>query len=120
MKPGILSTNLNRRTVIKTAAAAGVLQIASPFVIPTWAADEVKIGLDNPLTSLSPKARITNGLIGGGSKSVSLKTSATESTAKMLNTADSGTLLSLPLGASRSRRCLRCGLADNGRTLSHD
>ncbi len=50
MKPGILSTNLNRRTVIKTAAAAGVLQIASPFVIPTWAADEVKIGLDNPLT----------------------------------------------------------------------
>lgn len=50
MKPRILSTNLNRRTVIKTAAAAGVLQIASPFVIPTWAADEVKIGLDNPLT----------------------------------------------------------------------
>ena len=26
------------------------MQIASPFVIPTWAADEVKIGLDNPLT----------------------------------------------------------------------
>ncbi len=28
----------------------GVAQIASPFVIPAWAADEVKIGLDNPLT----------------------------------------------------------------------
>jgi branched-chain amino acid transport system substrate-binding protein len=50
LKPGILSTKFNRRTVIKTAAAASVLQIASPFVIPTWAADEVKIGLDNPLT----------------------------------------------------------------------
>jgi len=41
---------LNRRTVIKAAAAAGVSQIAAPFVVTAWAADEVKIGFDNPLT----------------------------------------------------------------------
>ena len=40
----------NRRTLIKTAALAGVAQIASPFVITARAADNVKIGLDNPLT----------------------------------------------------------------------
>jgi branched-chain amino acid transport system substrate-binding protein len=44
------SNRIDRRTVIKTAALAGVAQIASPFVVPTWAADNVKIGLDNPLT----------------------------------------------------------------------
>jgi branched-chain amino acid transport system substrate-binding protein len=41
---------LNRRTIIKAAALAGVAQITSPFVITARAADEVKIGLDNPLT----------------------------------------------------------------------
>jgi branched-chain amino acid transport system substrate-binding protein len=41
---------LDRRTVIKAAALAGVAQITSPFVITARAADEVKIGLDNPLT----------------------------------------------------------------------
>jgi branched-chain amino acid transport system substrate-binding protein len=46
----ILSKGLDRRTVIKTAALAGVAQIASPFVITARAADNVKIGLDNPLT----------------------------------------------------------------------
>jgi branched-chain amino acid transport system substrate-binding protein len=35
---------------LKTAVAAGALQIASPFVITARAADNVKIGLDNPLT----------------------------------------------------------------------
>ncbi len=45
-----LSNRIDRRTVIKTAALAGVAQIASPFVVTSWAADEVKIGLDNPLT----------------------------------------------------------------------
>jgi branched-chain amino acid transport system substrate-binding protein len=50
MKKEILTTKLDRRTVLKATAAAGVVQIASPFVIPAWAADEVKIGLDNPLT----------------------------------------------------------------------
>ena len=39
-----------RRTVLKVAAAAGVMQIASPFIIKARAAESVKIGLDNPLT----------------------------------------------------------------------
>ena len=50
MKPEYFSMKLDRRTVLKTAAAAGALQVASPFVITARAADEVKIGLDNPLT----------------------------------------------------------------------
>ena len=41
---------LRRRTVLKAAAAAGVVQFAAPFVITARAADTVKIGLDNPLT----------------------------------------------------------------------
>ncbi len=39
-----------RRTLIKAAAGASVLQLATPFIIPARAADTVKIGLDNPLT----------------------------------------------------------------------
>jgi branched-chain amino acid transport system substrate-binding protein len=50
MKPEHFSMKLDRRTLLKTAAAAGALQIASPFVITARAADELKIGLDNPLT----------------------------------------------------------------------
>jgi branched-chain amino acid transport system substrate-binding protein len=41
---------MDRRTLIKAAGLAGVVQIASPFVITARAADNVKIGLDNPLT----------------------------------------------------------------------
>jgi branched-chain amino acid transport system substrate-binding protein len=41
---------LDRRTVIKTAVAAGVAQIASPFVITARAADAIKIGMVDPLT----------------------------------------------------------------------
>jgi len=50
MNDEILTTKINRRTVIKTAALAGVAQIASPFVITARADDVVRIGLDNPLT----------------------------------------------------------------------
>ncbi len=50
MKAGILTGKVNRRTVIKTAVAAGVAQMAAPFIITARAADTVKIGLDNPLT----------------------------------------------------------------------
>src|SRR5579862_1805586 len=50
MKPEQFSMGLDRRTILKTAAAAGALQIASPFVITARAADNIKIGLDNPLT----------------------------------------------------------------------
>jgi len=50
MKFDSISNKFDRRTLLKTAAAAGVVQIASPFVIAARAADNVKIGLDNPLT----------------------------------------------------------------------
>ena len=50
MTSDMFSNRIDRRTVIKTAALAGVAQIASPFVVTSWAADNVKIGLDNPLT----------------------------------------------------------------------
>jgi branched-chain amino acid transport system substrate-binding protein len=42
--------NPGRRTVLKAAAAAGVLQVGAPFINLARAADTVKIGLDNPLT----------------------------------------------------------------------
>jgi branched-chain amino acid transport system substrate-binding protein len=41
---------LDRRTMLKAAAAAGVAQVAAPFVISARAADNVKIGFDDPLT----------------------------------------------------------------------
>jgi len=41
---------LQRRRVIQAAAGASLLQLATPFIIPARAADNVKIGLDNPLT----------------------------------------------------------------------
>ncbi|HEX3438774.1 MAG TPA: ABC transporter substrate-binding protein [Pseudolabrys sp.] len=50
MTDRFFSKSLDRRTVLKSAALAGVAQIASPFVITARAADTVKIGLDNPLT----------------------------------------------------------------------
>ncbi len=43
-------TSMKRRSLVKAAAGAGVLQLASPFVITARAADAVRIGLDNPLT----------------------------------------------------------------------
>ena len=43
-------SNIGRRTVLKAAAAAGVSQIAAPFVVSAWAANEIKIGLDDPFT----------------------------------------------------------------------
>ena len=47
-----LISKLDRRTLLKTAGLVGVAQIASPFVITARAADEVKIGFDNPLTGV--------------------------------------------------------------------
>lgn len=41
---------IDRRTLVKAVALAGVAQVASPFVLTARAADNVKIGLDNPLT----------------------------------------------------------------------
>ena len=68
MKPENLSMKLDRRTVLKTAVAAGALQIASPFIITARAADTVKIGLDNPLTG-TYAALGKNELIGANSPS---------------------------------------------------
>ena len=45
-----ISILLDRRTVIKAAALAGVAQFATPFVITARGETPVKIGLDNPLT----------------------------------------------------------------------
>ena len=50
MISGPASKKLDRRIIIKAAAAAGVAQLAAPFVLTARAADTVKIGLDNPLT----------------------------------------------------------------------
>ncbi|HEV2301941.1 MAG TPA: ABC transporter substrate-binding protein, partial [Stellaceae bacterium] len=50
MKHRISTPSLDRRSLLKTAAAAGVAQVAAPFVVSARAAETVKIGLDNPLT----------------------------------------------------------------------
>src|SRR6201999_1169210 len=44
------SIKFNRRSLLKTAALAGAAQIASPYVVTAWAADTVKIGMDDCLT----------------------------------------------------------------------
>ncbi|MGH7115838.1 MAG: ABC transporter substrate-binding protein, partial [Stellaceae bacterium] len=47
---GPLQRRLDRRSVIKGVAAAGVAQFAAPFVVTARAADQVKFGLADPLT----------------------------------------------------------------------
>jgi branched-chain amino acid transport system substrate-binding protein len=47
---GSFVQKLDRRSVIKAAAAAGIAQLAAPFVITARAAGEIKFGLDDPLT----------------------------------------------------------------------
>jgi len=50
MSNGIISRSLDRRSLIRAAAAAGAAQLATPFVITARAADEVKFGLNDLLT----------------------------------------------------------------------
>src|SRR6201993_3083299 len=50
MTSGILARRLDRRFLIRAAAARGIAQFAAPFVITARAADEIKFGLDDPLT----------------------------------------------------------------------
>ena len=50
MSIGRSAVGTRRRTFVKAGLAAGILQVASPFVFRARAADVVKIGLDNPLT----------------------------------------------------------------------
>jgi len=39
-----------RRSILRVGAGAALVPLAKPFVVSAWAADTVKIGLDNPLT----------------------------------------------------------------------
>jgi branched-chain amino acid transport system substrate-binding protein len=50
MNKATSSRHLDRRTIIKAAAIAGVAQVASPFIIAARGESPVTIGLDNPLT----------------------------------------------------------------------
>jgi branched-chain amino acid transport system substrate-binding protein len=50
MTRGGFSKQLGRRSLLKGAAAAGLAQIAAPFVVTARAADTIKFGLDDPLT----------------------------------------------------------------------
>ncbi len=52
MKPVNYPMKPDRRTVLKTAVAAGALQLASPFVLTARAADVVKIGVLTDMSSL--------------------------------------------------------------------
>ena len=52
MRNIISAARPDRRTVIKAAAAAGLAQVASPFVIRARAADALKIGMIDPLTGV--------------------------------------------------------------------
>jgi branched-chain amino acid transport system substrate-binding protein len=50
MTSGVQSGKLDRRTIIKAVGAAGIAQLAAPLAITARAADEVKFGLNDPLT----------------------------------------------------------------------
>jgi len=41
---------IERRTLLKAGAAAGVLQVASPFIIAARGETPIKIGMVDPLT----------------------------------------------------------------------
>src|SRR5690348_18300641 len=46
------SRRIARRTVLRAGAAAGVLQIASPFILTARGETPVKVGMVNPLTGV--------------------------------------------------------------------
>ncbi|HVO02595.1 MAG TPA: ABC transporter substrate-binding protein [Candidatus Cybelea sp.] len=50
MSNDVIAASIRRRTLLKGAAAAGILQVSAPFIRRASAADTVKIGLCNPLT----------------------------------------------------------------------
>ena len=45
-----IPSGIHRRTILKAAAAAGVMQVASPFIIKARGEEPIRIGLDDPLT----------------------------------------------------------------------
>jgi branched-chain amino acid transport system substrate-binding protein len=46
----LMSSTVGRRTVLRTAAAVGIAQVAAPFVISARAAETIRIGLDDTFT----------------------------------------------------------------------
>jgi branched-chain amino acid transport system substrate-binding protein len=50
MTRGTLLRSLDRRSLMKGAVAAGIVQCAAPFVVAARAAETIKFGLDDPLT----------------------------------------------------------------------
>jgi branched-chain amino acid transport system substrate-binding protein len=48
----VLSNPIDRRVILKSAAAVGALQIASPFVIPVRGETPIRIGMVDPLTGV--------------------------------------------------------------------
>ncbi len=52
MKKELFSRPVGRRTILKTAVAAGALQIASPFIVKALGETPVKIGMIDPLTGV--------------------------------------------------------------------
>jgi hypothetical protein len=50
----------DRRTVLKGAAAAGALQVASPFIIAARGETPIRIGMVDPFTGFMPPWRRTN------------------------------------------------------------
>jgi branched-chain amino acid transport system substrate-binding protein len=46
----LFSKPIDRRSIIKAATLAGAAQITSPFIVSALGEENVKIGLDNPLT----------------------------------------------------------------------
>jgi len=45
-------STIHRRTILKAGVAAGVLQIAAPYIVKAQGEQPIKIGVDNPLTGI--------------------------------------------------------------------
>jgi branched-chain amino acid transport system substrate-binding protein len=52
MKKEILGASVSRRTILKVGAAAGALQVASPFIISARGETPIKLGMVDPLTGV--------------------------------------------------------------------
>src|SRR6185437_2246496 len=52
MKNEQIPQKLDRRTILKATVAVDIAQVSSPFVVPSWAADNIKMGMVDPLTGV--------------------------------------------------------------------
>ena len=48
--PTTFGPQIGRRTLLKAGLAAGVMQVASPFIVKARGEEPIKIGLDDPFT----------------------------------------------------------------------